>query len=234
MPVYDFKNYIKVVRPVPKNWPKGMFGIPFIKKSNVDLSLMNTKIKLVSLSNVSAKDKHAKDKIVQPFKFDCDLERFYKNPVKFLPILTRYYAVSTLDFSMHKNMEVAQIINATFMNRWSGAFLQMNGYPYVIVTVGWVTSETYDICFSGIEDGTVLMISTLGVNNDRCRTDFLSGYYEMRKRFPHSTIICVGDRLDEMDKDVCYIRYEDSFGYKDLDYWQPSFLDWKSEVKEVL
>ena len=46
------------------------------------------------------------------------------------------------------------------------------GIHYVIVTVGWVKPETYNICFSGIQDGTVLMISTLGVNNDKCRLDY--------------------------------------------------------------
>lgn len=232
MPNYDYKEFVKVVRPIPPNWPKDKFGIPFIKRSNIDLSLLKTKINLVSLSNVSIKDKHAKDKIVQAFKFDEDLERIYKNPIKYLPIVARYYAVSTLDFSMHKNMVEAQIIDATFKNRWSGAFLQANGYPYVIVTVGWVNPDTYDICFSGIQDGNVLMISTLSVNNDKCKDDFLRGYKEMRRRFPNSIIICVGDKIDNMDNDICYVRYKDTFGYKDLEFWQPSFLDWK--LQEVI
>ena len=231
MTIYDYSEYIKVMRPIPGGWKRDIFGIPVIKKINIDLALLKTKIQLVSLSNISLGDKHAMDKIVQAFKYDFDLEKFYKDPLKWLPVLVRYYAVCTLDFSMHKGMELAQIISATFMNRWSGVFLQMNGYPYVIVTVGWVDAETYDICFAGIEDGTVLMISTLGVNNEECKKDFIDGYKEMRSRFPHSPIICVGDRLEDMDDDVCYIKYENTFGHKDLEYWQPAFLSW--DVKEV-
>ena len=53
--------------------------------------------------------------------------------------------------------------------------------------------------------------------------EFISGYYEMRKRFPDTQIICVGDRLEGMDNDVCYVLYEESFGTwdKHQNYWQP-------------
>ena len=122
MPIYDYSKYIKVMRPIPDKWKLDIYGIPFVKKSNIDLSLLNTKIQLVSLSNLSLKDKYAIDKIVQAFKYDFDLEKFYKDPLKWLPVLVRYYAVCTLDFSMHKGMAPAQIISAAFMNRWSGIF----------------------------------------------------------------------------------------------------------------
>ncbi len=225
MPVYKFKDYIKIMRPIPKDWPTDIYGIPYIKKSEIDLTLLNTKIELVSLSNISIKDKNAQYKIVQPFKYDKDLERQYNNAITKLPILVRYYAIPTLDFSMHKGMMEAQIIDATFRNRWSGVFVQANGYSKVIVTVGWVDENTYDICFAGIEDGTVLMISTLGVNNNESIEDFKNGYFEMRKRFPNSKVICVGDRLSFMEDSIYYVKYKDSFGYKNLNYWQPSIFE---------
>ena len=53
----------------------------------------------------------------------------------------------------------------------------------------------------------------------------------MRKRFPSSQIICLGNKLEEMDDDVCYIEYENSFGIKDKyrEYWQPTMINWNGE-----
>lgn len=50
----------------------------------------------------------------------------------------------------------------------------------------------------------------------------------MRKRFPHSQILCMGNKLSEMNNDVCYIDYKDSFGNWDRyrDYWQPTLFNW--------
>lgn len=125
-------------------------------------------------------------------------------------------------------MKPAQIIDATFKNRWSGMWLQSNGYERVAVTVGWVNKDTYDICFAGIEDGTLLLISTLGAIKEGDYEIFFKGYKEMRGRFPHSQIICVGNKLPGMDDDVCYVSYEESFGTKDkyCNQWQAHFLNW--------
>lgn len=40
---------------------------------------------------------------------------------------------------MHPDMERTQIIDATFKNRWFGAWQQMNGHERVAVTVGWAS-----------------------------------------------------------------------------------------------
>ena len=121
----------------------------------------------------------------------------------------------------------------TYDNRWSGAFMQAHGKA-VTPTVGWVTLDTYDICFSGLQGGGVFIISTLGVNNMNCRSDFIKGYHEMRSRFPDTQIISVGDRITGMDDDVCYIKYEESFGSWDQkqNYWQPSIINWDMSVSK--
>lgn len=228
MPIYDNENYIKVMRPIPSNWPLDIFGIPFVKKSNIDISKINNGIWLINLKNANASDKNANKKIIHSFKYDCSLKKAYDNPYKLLHKYGPYYAVSTLDFSMHPGMKTAQIIDATFRNRWSGMFAQYNGIDKVAVTVGWVMEDTYDICFAGIEDGTLLIISTLGSCIGLSKKNFLNGYHEMRKRFPNSQVICIGNKIEGMDDDVCYVKYEESFGNQDKkrNYWQPSLFNW--------
>ncbi len=228
MPIYNNNNYVKVMRPIPEGWPLDIDGIPFVKKSDIDITNMENGKWLINLSNTYTNDKNASKKLVHCFKENNELDRFYNNPYMFLSKVGAYYASSTLDFGMHPGMKRAQIIEATFKNRWSGVWLQSNGHDKVAVTVGWVKPDTYDICFAGIEDGTLLIISTLGVCNDEAKDDFIKGYKELRRRFPSSQIICLGNKLPEMDNDICYVKYRHSFGNWDRyrNYWQPSLFNW--------
>lgn len=227
MPVYSNKEYIRIMRPLPEYVDRDLYGIPVIAPNPIDISAMNNGLWLINMKNVSKKDKHPEKKIVHSFCYDDTLRRAYNNPIKYLASVAPYYAVSSFDFSMDEKMDFKQILEATYNNRWIGAFLQANG-KLVAPTVGWVKSDSYCICFSGLRDGGVFIISTLGVNNHICCHDFLDGYREMRRRFPNTQIICVGDRLDGMDDDICYVKYEESFGSWDFnqDYWQPKLFNW--------
>lgn len=211
MPVYKNSDYISVMRPLPNDWPKDQFGIPYIKKEHLPISRINTDLFLINPKNISSKDKYAKNKIVHSFSYDSILKSEYDNPFRFMHKISGYYGICSPDFSMHESMETWQIIQAIGTSRWLGAFLQSHGLK-VYTTVGWINPDTYDICFSGIEDGSTLFISTLGVKNKECETDFLNGLSELRKRFPNSKQICVGSKIRGIPNDVCMVSYEESFG----------------------
>ena len=236
MPLYNNHDYVNIMRPLPDNYCCDIHGIPFIKKQDIDISNLNNGKWLINPHNLKKEDKKAGAKIVHSFLYDKDLNRFYNNIWTYLDTIASYYASCSFDFSMHKGMKEAQIINAVFKNRWSGAYLQSLGRR-VIPTVGWVDEKTYDICFAGLEDSGVFIISTLGVCNDDCKKEFLKGFFEMKRRFPNSTIICVGQKIKEMPNDVCYIKYSESFGRnsKNNDYWQPKLFNWDMSIsKEVI
>lgn len=231
MPTYDYKKYLRLMRPLPEYVERDTFGIPVIEPQPIDISAMNNGLWLINMKNLSTKDKNANRKIVHAFCYDDVLRRAYNDPMKFLARAAPYYAVSSFDFSMDSKMDFKSILDATYDNRWSGAFMQTHG-KLVIPTVGWTNSDTYDICFSGLRDGGVFIISTLGTNNTVSYREFILGYSEMRKRFPNTQIICVGDRLEGMDDDVCYVLYEESFGTWDKrqNYWQPKLINWDGSI----
>ena len=231
MPVYSNKDYIRIMRPLPEYVERDAYGIPVIEAVPIDISAMNNGLWLINMKNISAKDKHPDRKIIHSFCYDDTLKRAYNNPINYLARAAPYYAVSSFDFSMDDKMDFKQILDATYDNRWSGAFMQSNG-KIVVPTVGWIKPDTYDICFSGLRDGGVFLISTLGVNNSICYPAFIDGYREMRRRFPNTQIISVGDRLEGMDDDVCYVRYKDSFGSWDRrqDWWQPKLFNWDMSI----
>ena len=233
MPTYSNKAYIELMRPLPDFVARDVYGIPFIEPENIDISAMNNGLWLINLKNVSSKDRRPERKIVHSFCFDDKLRSVYKDPVKYLHRVAKYYAVSSFDFSMDIKMDFTQILSAVHDNRWSGAFMQSNGKK-VIPTVGWLTETSYDICFAGLRDGGVFLISTLGAKNPVSSPVFLAGYRELRNRFPHTKIICVGDYIPGMDNDVCFVKYKESFGSSDRNqpYWQPKLFNWDGSIPE--
>ena len=73
MPIYNYKDFIKILRPIPVNWPKDIEGIPFVKKSDIDISYINNGIWLISISNINKSTKKLNEKICHSFKYDKEL-----------------------------------------------------------------------------------------------------------------------------------------------------------------
>ncbi|MCF0135439.1 MAG: DUF4417 domain-containing protein [Lachnospiraceae bacterium] len=231
MPVYSNLEYVKIVRPLPKFVQRDICGIPVIEPNPLDISAINNGLWLINMKNASVKDRCPERKIVHSFCYDDVLWRAYNNPYRYLERVAPYYAVASFDFSMDIDMDYKQVYDAVYINRWSGAFIQANG-KNAIPTVGWLKPDSYDLCLAGIRDGGVFLISTLGANNSDSYPDFIAGYREVRRRFPKTQIICVGNRLIGMDDDVCYVRYEESFGSQDRyqDWWQPKLINWDMSI----
>ena len=233
---YGNKEFIKIARPLPNYVKRDIYDIPFIEKDDIDISDINNGKWLIKPNNMSQKDKFANRKIVHSFCYDRDLYRYYNDPVKFLHKAAAYYAVTSFDFSISAEWRFHEVYNATYNNRWIGAYAQSLG-KRVIPTVGWTTPQFYDITFAGLRNGSVFLISTLSVNNSISSPLFLQGYKELRRRFPDSPILAVGDEILGMDSDVCFIKYKDSFGSEDIrsGYWQPKLFNWDMSIaKEVI
>jgi len=227
MPTYNFEVYTSLVRPLPDYAELDPYDIAVVKPQDIDISRINNGQWLINLKNVSPNDKHPEDKIVHTLCYDHSLIRWYRRPFKYLAYTGKYYAVTTFDFSMDRSMKFPQILSAVYHNRWSGVFMQAHG-RLCIPTVGWVGPDTYDICFSGLRDGGIFLISSLGANNLISTPDFLAGYHALRARFPFTKIICVGSPIAGMDQDICYVKYKDSFGSWDKNgyFWQRKLFNW--------
>ena len=227
MAKFNNNHYQGTVHPLPEGFETHILNIPVIKRDEIDISKLNNGLCLINMKNASRADKHPEVKIVHSFDMDNELMKVLSNPITSLIRMGRYYAVSSLDISIDPRMNCTQVLISTYLNRWWGVFLQSYGVP-VIPCVGWALEDTYDICFAGIEPKCTLMISTLGVGNKSSAPIFLRGFHELRKRFPDSQIICVGDRVNGMDTDVCFVKFEDSFGYSNFyhSWFQPCLFSW--------
>ncbi len=75
----------------------------------------------------------------------------------------------------------------------------------VIPTVAWGEPNTFWFCFDGIEKGSPVAVSTLGVRTEKAL--FMQGYDEMLRKIKPSAIICYGKPFDEMKGKIIEVDY---------------------------
>ena len=93
-------------------------------------------------------------------------------------------------------------------SRQIGAYYQSKGIK-VIPTISWAEPETYEFCFRGIPEGSVVSISTIGVKRDpdalKIWTD---GVTAMIERIKPSAILIYGGKLDYDFGDIKTVYFE--------------------------
>ncbi len=176
----------------------GMFKLPLVKKQEISLE----DVKLIGYDKINQSNNY--DKIVHFFLDDYRFENIYNNPENKVETLKKYKAVLTPDFSMFVEMPIALQLFSTFKNRWVGAYLQEQGIS-VIPTVRWGDLTSFNFCFDGIEKGSIVAVSTIGIKKEK--SHFILGYNEMLSRIKPSKIICYGKPFDEMKGDIIEVDY---------------------------
>ena len=176
----------------------GMLKLPLVKRQEISLE----DVSLIGYDKVNQSNDYKS--IVHFFLDDYKFESIYNNPEKKIEALRQFKAVLTPDFSMFVEMPIALQLFATFKNRWTGAYLQQQGIK-VIPTVRWGALTSFNFCFDGIEKGSIVAVSTIGVKKQK--SHFMLGYNEMLSRIKPSKIICYGKPFDEMKGDIIKVDY---------------------------
>lgn len=220
----------KVIRPIIGEYKEDEYHLPIIDKvsvENIDWSI----IEPVNFKNITS-GKTNRNKLILMFTYDKDLYRFWNNPLKYIPQFSTASLVTTPDFSAYSSMNYNEIRHNVYKNRWLGKTWQNYGCK-VIPTIQWCTEETYDICFGGIEQGSTVIISTIGCQNNA--TAFLNGFNEMKKRIKPELIIVYGNMISGMTGRFINYRYTDVFSYKNK-FEQLSFIEYQPifEIKEAV
>jgi hypothetical protein len=110
-----------------------------------------------------------KDRAVHFFVDDYQMERVWNSPETYVEKLAEFDCVFTPDFSLYLDMPIAMQIWNTYRSRLIGQIMQDYGIK-VIPTVSWGTPETFEFCFDGIEEGSIVVVSTIGVKRDENAT----------------------------------------------------------------
>lgn len=204
----------------------GKYDMPLVKKQNIDVE----KIKFLSYSSTKNDDIENKDKTVHFFTYDWKFEKVYLNPNEELQKLSQYYSLLTPDFSVFTNMPRALQIESVFKNRWCGAFWQSKGLK-VIPTVSWGDERSFDFCFDGIEEGSIVAVCTYYREN--CEEEFMLDYNEMMKRIKPSVVLCYDEPFKAMKGNVKEFLPTTYEWTKDLSWQDLIQFKWEKQHRNV-
>ena len=179
----------------------GKYALPLIKRQALDIE----NIDLISYSDTKNNESiNNINKGVHFFIDDYRFEGIYNHPEKSLEKLRQYKFVCSPDFSIYSEMDKWRKIENIAKNRWVGAYWQGQGLT-VIPTISWGKPSTFEYCFDGVEEGSIVIISTLGCK--RAKRDFLIGYEEMKKKIKPTAIICFDTPFNEIKNEVIFVNY---------------------------
>ena len=137
----------------------GEYGIPLLEPTKFE------KCEFIGF-NYCRTCKEKAGKGVHFFLDDCQFNRLWNQPNRYLPILQQFRYVMTPDFSMYTDFpKIIQIYNH-YRKHWIGAYLQENGVD-VIPTISWSTPDSYEWCFDGEPTNGTVAVSSVGTQKNK-------------------------------------------------------------------
>lgn len=132
------------------------------------------------------------------FLDDYRFETAWARPLRALEHLSKYQILLTPDFSLYADWPLVMQQWNVYRSRWCGRYWQELGY-LVIPTVSWSTSDSFEFCFDGIPQNSVVAVSAMGVKLDEAvqRTRFMAGFQEMITRLAPTTVLAYGALPDK-------------------------------------
>lgn len=147
---------------------------------------------------------------------DYQFERLWNYPEKYIDILKEYDCILSPDFSLYLDMPMPMKIWNVYRSRQIGAYYQSCGIK-VIPTISWAEEETFDFCFQGIPENSIVSVSTVGVKEDKNALKIWhDGMNAMIEKIHPSDILVYGGEL-EFDYQGINVIY---FNNHVLDNWK--------------
>ena len=132
---------------------------------------------------------------------DYQFQRLWAQPDTYIPMLSRFDAVMTPDFSTYTDFPKAIQIYNHFRKHWLGAYWQWHGL-IVIPTISWSDEESLNWCFDGEPVGGTVAVSAVGTQMDEtARNLFRLGYEAMQDRLKPKSVIFYGSVPEEFKAD---------------------------------
>lgn len=139
---------------------------------------------------------------------DYQFERLWNKPRDYTEILKQYDCIFSPDFSLYMDMPMAMKIWNIYRSRLIGQYYQEQGIK-VIPTISWAEKETFEFCFDGIPQGSIVSISTIGVKRcEKALKIWKDGVDELIRRIKPSTILVYGGKVDYDYGDVDVVYYK--------------------------
>lgn len=155
-----------------------------------------------------AKSNDRKDVGIHFYIDDYQFERVWNNPQDYVDVLKQYECILSPDFSLYMDMPMPMKIWNIYRSRVIGQYYQQQGIK-VIPTMSWAEKETFDFCFKGIPQHSVVSISTIGVKRStEAFKIWREGMDAMIAEIQPSTILVYGGKVDYDYGDIDVRYYE--------------------------
>ncbi len=165
----------------------GKFGIPLLKKCDFIPQ------KLIGFNYVKTTKEYENG--VHFFLDDYQFERIWNRPVENIERLKKFSCVLTPDFSLYTDMPMAMQIWNVYRSRLIGQIMQDEGMR-VIPTISWSEESSYEFAFDGIESGSTIALSTVGIVRDKKKRElFLRGIKAAIDAINPSAIVLYGKKI---------------------------------------
>ncbi|PLS26024.1 DUF4417 domain-containing protein [Bifidobacterium parmae] len=143
------------------------------------------------------------------FVDDYQFERVWRHPERYVRVLSRFQCVLTPDFSLYRDMPLAQQLHNVYRSRLIGAYWQRHGLN-VIPTLQWSTAESHSFAFDGLPRRSVVAVSTVGVLADHEASRLWTlGMREALRRLEPRLVLLYGRPMRDFDwNGTDWIRYD--------------------------
>ena len=186
----------------------GKYQLPMIPACNLDY-LPEDSIDFEE--SFSRKIKNHRKLNVNFYIDDVKFTRIWNNPDKYMEHLKCFHSVTMPDFSIStgdRGMPFALNIYNKYRNHALAWYLHMNDIK-VIPSVPIADKDSYDWCFDGLPQNSILSVCTNGrVRAKASRIEFCDGFKFMCDKLQPTRVIIVGRIPDELKSDVPITNYK--------------------------
>ena len=148
--------------------------------------------KLIPFDKIFQTKEENHDAFVHFFLPDACFERFWRNPMKYIPQLKKFSGCILPDFSLCYDFPYPLQLYNCYRNRVLGFILSSNDIP-VIMNVSFADSRTYDFCCNGIDVGGLIATGSLGtIRGTENKNTFKKGLLFVLKRLKPNALIIYG------------------------------------------
>ena len=148
--------------------------------------------------NYAKSERHPESKGVHFYLDDYQFARLWKDPMRYIDMLRRFKYVMSPDFSMFTDYPKVLQMYSHYKKHWIAQLWQEYGIM-VIPTICWSDQSSFEWCFDGEPEGSVVSVASTGCANAQSKIDaFNVGYEAMITKLQPTKVIFFGkDILNE-------------------------------------
>lgn len=138
------------------------------------------------------KNTNGNNKWICFYEDDSKIERFWNTPKKYLDMMRKAKGVILPDFSVFRDMPLAQQNWNIYRSRALGTWLESQDIE-IIPNIRWADNRTHETCCLGVKESSTIAIGTHGViKKNEERYYFINGLDYVVKRLKPKNIVIYG------------------------------------------